>query len=92
MTKLKEIIKIIFEKKEEDVKVKVKWSLKKKVLVGLGILGTSILGIFAYGKKHAEDYENDYETGDYEDDYETDETEVENDINGFEDEVVETEA
>lgn len=76
MKKVKEIIRIIFGKNnEEDVKMKVKWSLKKKILVGLGILGTGALGIFAYGRKNAEniDDEDCFEDEDY--DYGTDETE-----------------
>ena len=30
------------------------WSLKKKIMVGVGAIGASILGIFAYGKMNQE--------------------------------------
>ena len=82
MTKIKENIRIIFRKNEEDVKVKVKWSLKKKLLVGLGILGTGALGIFAYGKKSAEDVEHDSdfedENEDFDEDYPTEDSDEDN--------------
>lgn len=87
MTKLKEIFRIIFRKNEEDVKVKTNWSLKKKLLLGGGIVSGLILGIFAYGKNHGEEYEEDdyFEDEDY--DYETDETENLDDTNVSEDDV-----
>lgn len=57
MTKIKMFFRNLF-KKEED-KVKVKWSLKKKLLVGGGVLLTSILGVFAYGRKQEMELNND---------------------------------
>lgn len=75
MKKLKEIFGIIFGKNEEDGKMKQKWSLKKKLLLGGGILGGLIVSIFAYGKSIEEEYEEDdyLEDEDF-DGVETDET------------------
>ncbi len=79
MERIKKIFRNLFNKNEEDdVKVKEKWSLKKKLLLGGGVLGGIILGIFAYGKNT--EYENDedeeFEDG-YEDYTDTDETDLE---------------
>ena len=75
MTKIKEIFRIIFNKNEEDCKMKEKWSLKKKLLIGAGVLGGLVLGVFAYGKNNEELFEDDDEFEDENYDYETDETE-----------------
>jgi len=45
-------VETVEETKEET---KMNWSLKKKVLVGLGVLGTAALGVFAYGKLNPEE-------------------------------------
>lgn len=43
------------------------WSLKKKIMVGVGAIGASILGIFAYGKMNQEvqtedeDFDEDFD-------------------------------
>ena len=67
MTKLKEILRIIFRKNEkEEGQMKTKMSLKKKLLVGGGLLGGLVLGIFAFGRKSEE--EDDYDDF-YEDDF-----------------------
>ncbi len=75
MTKIKEIFRIIFNKNEEDGKMKEKWSLKKKLLVGVGALGGLVLGVFAYGKNNKGLHDDDDEFEDEVYDYETDETE-----------------
>lgn len=75
MTKIKEIFRIIFNKNEEDGKVKEKWSLKKKLLVGVGALGGLVLGIFAYGRNNEELHDEDDEFEDEVYDYGTDESE-----------------
>ena len=89
MTKIKEIFRIIFNKTEEDVKVKEKWSLKKKVVLGVGALGGILLGIFAYGRnqeglqqedEYLEDEDYDFTTDETEDVDDTEETEVEVEI------------
>jgi hypothetical protein len=93
MTKIKEIFKIIFRKNEEDGKMKAKWSLKKKLLIGGGLVSGAILGIFAYGRKHEEEIEDGgYFEDEDGDDYETDETENLDDINVSVDDEVETQA
>ena len=67
MTKLKEILRIIFRKNEkEEGQMKTKMSLKKKLLLGGGLLGGLVLGIFAFGRKSEE--EDDYDDF-YEDDF-----------------------
>ena len=38
------------EETKEETTMKVNWSLKKKILVGLGVIGTGVLGVLAYGK------------------------------------------
>lgn len=75
MTKIKEIFRIIFNKNEEDGKMKEKWSLKKKLLVGVGALGGLVLGIFAYSRNNEGLHDDDDEFEDEVYDYETDETE-----------------
>lgn len=74
MTKIKEILAIIFKKKEGEVKMKTKWSWKK-ILLGGGVVGGLIYGIFTIGKRQGQpcEEEDDFEDEDY--DYETDESE-----------------
>lgn len=75
MTKIKEILAIIFKKKEEgDVKMKTRWSWKK-ILLGTGVVGGVIYGIFTIGKRQGQtcEEENDFEDEDC--DYATDATE-----------------
>lgn len=85
MTKIKEIFR---KNTEEDVKMNVKWSLKKKLLVAGGLVGSVVLGIFAYGKTNGEEPENEESFEDEEDyDYSTDETEDLDDTNVSEESV-----
>lgn len=81
MEKIKELFRITF-KNGEAVKVKTGWSLKKKLLLGGGIVSGLILGIFAYGKNHEEtcEEENDFEDEENYVDYSTDETEDVNNV------------
>ena len=82
MKNLKDEFKAKFkktEKKEEEPKMK-GWSLKKKVIVGLGVLGTAAIGAIAYGKSKQEDpvnYVGNDEDEDDSDDYESDDEESE---------------
>lgn len=57
--KVKEIFRI--KNNEEDDNMKVKWSLKKKLLVGGGLIGGLVLGVLAYGKNN----EGESQTDDY---------------------------
>lgn len=83
MTKLKEILNIIFRKDES--KMKEKWSLKKKLLLAAGGIGAALVGLFAYGKMQDTDVEQDdsedeyfdYSANDSEDDIEESEVEAE---------------
>ena len=75
MTKVKQILEIIFGKKiKEDDKVKIKWSLKKKLLLAGGVLGGVVLGIFTYGKatEDVSDNDNEMENEDFEFEFEDD--------------------
>lgn len=71
-------VKGLVDKNKEENKMK-NWSLKKKVVVGLGVLGTAALGVIAYGRSKEEevvnynsDRDEDYEDdSDYEDENET---------------------
>ena len=55
MKKLEDVKKL-FEKEEGGIKVKM--TLKKKLLIGGGILVTGIVGVLAYGKKKQNDTED----------------------------------
>lgn len=46
----------LFKKNEEnnEEEVKMGWSLKKKVLVGLGVVGAGVVGVIAYGMGNKE--------------------------------------
>lgn len=81
MKNLKDEFKAKFkktEKKEEEPKMK-GWSLKKKVIVGLGVLGTAAIGAIAYGKSKQEpvNYVGNDEDEDDSDDYDSDDEESE---------------
>ena len=75
-----EVEKLEETKEESKMKNVFKgWSLKKKVLVGAGVLATAVVGVFAYGQMKPEDevalqdqesYEN---REDGEDDYDDEE-------------------
>ena len=81
MKNLKDEFKAKFKKTEKEEEPKMKsWSLKKKVIVGLGVLGTAAIGAIAYGKSKQEDpvnYVGDDEDEDDSDDYESDDEENE---------------
>lgn len=71
---IKEKIQAKFRKNEEEPKMKLNWSLRKKLLVGAGVLGTAALGIIAYGKSKQEtdvEYNNEDQDEEYDDDYES---------------------
>lgn len=53
---------------EEDVKMKT-WSLKKKLLVGGGLISGIVVGILAYGKNHGEESQTDGYFEDEDEDY-----------------------
>lgn len=81
MKNLKDEFKAKFkktEKKEEEPKMK-GWSLKKKVIVGLGVLGTAAIGAIAYSKSKQEpvNYVGNDEDEDDSDDYDSDDEESE---------------
>jgi hypothetical protein len=83
--KFVEKIQTKLAKTKEERKMK-NWSLKKKVLVGMGVLGAAAVGVVAYGRSKQEDevtYEGDeFEDEDYEDyDDEEDAEEVESNTN-----------
>lgn len=59
-------IKQQVEESKEEMKMK-NWSLKKKILVGMGVLGTAVVGAIAYGMSRSED-EVDYQDDESEDD------------------------
>lgn len=72
------------EKTEEEMKMN-KWSLKKKVLLGVGVLATAAVGVFAYGQLKPEE-EFDYTEQDSEGtshDYD-DKEELQRDLNELE--------
>lgn len=82
MTKLKEILRIIFRKNEkEEGQMKTKMSLKKKLLLGGGLLGGLVLGIFALGRNSEEEdiyddfYEDDFDEFDDSEDEESENNE-----------------
>lgn len=54
--KMKKLNEIFGKNNEEVVKMK-NWSLKKKLLVGGGIVSGFVLGAIAYGKNHGNDFE-----------------------------------
>lgn len=74
MMNVKEKFNGIFKKNEEEKLMK-NWSLKKKVLVGLGVVGTGIVGAIAYGKSKQEDQielEQEFEDDEFDYDDESD--------------------
>ena len=77
-----EVIEQLEETKEEG-KMK-SWTLKKKIIVGLGVLGTAALGALAYGqlKPEEEVHYNDSNEDDESDVY--DDEELENDLKELE--------
>ena len=76
----------IFKNEKEETEMKVKWSLKKKLIIAGGVVGTAVLGVFAYGKSHNNDIDNELNEDLNEMDFE-DETELEDEI--LEDEIKE---
>lgn len=75
--KVTEKVKGLVKKTKEDNKMK-NWSLKKKVIVGMGVLGTAALGVIAYGRSKQDETVNydpssDDEDYDYEEESEDDE-------------------
>ena len=74
MKNIKETTTEVGSKIKGGLKMK-NWSLKKKLLVGAGVLVTGALGVLAYGKSKQEntveyngnDENEDYEDEDYED-------------------------
>ena len=77
----------IFKNEKEETEVKVKWSLKKKLLIAGGVVGTAVLGVFAYGKSHDNDIYEEVEENLDEMDFDEDETESE--TNELKDEIEE---
>lgn len=77
-------------KNEEETEMKVKWSLKKKLVIAGGALAAGVVGVFAYGKCHKDDmYDNDdFENED--DDYEEDDASEIDDLLENVDEDIET--
>lgn len=72
--KITEKIQAKFRKNEEEPKMKLNWSLRKKLLVGAAALGTAAIGIIAYGKSKQEDaveYSEDDQDEEDDDDYES---------------------
>lgn len=68
---IKEKIQAKFRKNEEEPKMKLNWSLRKKLIVGAGVLGTAALGIIAYGKSKQET-EVEYSENDQDEEYDDD--------------------
>lgn len=57
----------VIENKEES-KVKIKWSLKKKLLVGAGVVATAVVGVLAYGSSKKNECTESNEFGGTDDD------------------------
>lgn len=68
MGKTKEVTEKI-EKIKEENNVYKNWSLKKKILVGLGVLGAAAVGVVAYSKSTEEDLDNEDVYDEDEDEY-----------------------
>ena len=69
MEEKSKVINLEVEEKKEEKKMK-NWSLKKKVLIGMGVLAAGVVGVVTYGRSKQEDHfdGNSYEDDDYEDD------------------------
>ena len=68
MEEKSKVINLEVEEKEEK-KMK-NWTLRKKILVGVGVLAAGVVGVVTYGRSKQEDHfdGDSYEDDDYEDD------------------------
>jgi hypothetical protein len=73
MKKIKEFFRKIFKKTEEEKRMS-KWSLKKKLILVGGVVATTVLGIFAFGRNRENDiYEDEDDFDEFDQDFETEE-------------------